>query len=189
MKDGQGDGRGASVLRKITIFGTVHQLQGAEKSIWKNIQDEAYAGLVKRWLRGQDFVFEEASELGPTTAERLAIEQLGPGHYLDVDPHRDHRAAFGIGDTGEKFPVDPDTELTDFYCREFDSEQLRRESLWLGRIRDTDFTQALLICGYLHTLSLAFKLREDFAVETWTYVPYLRLCPRSHEAKETRPKY
>jgi hypothetical protein len=190
MKDGQSGGGGERVLRNITILGTVHQLQGAEKSTWRNIEDAAYLMLVKRFLQGKDFIFEEASELGPTTAESLATEQLGAGHYLDVDPHSDHRAAYGIGVTGEQFPVDPYTQVTDFYHREFEGEQLKRENLWLGRIRATEFTQALLICGYLHTLSLAHKLRsEDFAVETWTYVPYLRLCPRSHEAKEERPTY
>jgi hypothetical protein len=176
--------------RNITILGTVHQIQGAEKAIGTRTEDDAYSRLVKCLLQGKDFLFEEASELGPTTGERLALEQLGAGRYLDVDPHCDHRAAYGIGPTGEQFPVDPRAQFTDSYHREFDGEHLKRERLWLARIRDIDFTKALVICGYLHTLSLAHKLRcEDFVVETWTYVPYLRLCPRSHEAKEKCPTY
>jgi hypothetical protein len=169
------------MTQSVTIFGTVHQLQGAERASWKNIEDPAYLGLVKERLAGKDFVFEEASELGPTTAERLAEERFGAGHYLDIDPHKDKRLECGICITRQSFPIDPGTLLTDYYHLEFESEQLKRENLWLGRMRGANFGNALLICGYLHTLSMAFKLRsEGFNVETWTYVPYLRLCPRPH---------
>ena len=39
-------------------------------------------------LSAEGFSMEEATGFGPTTAERLAEEQLGAGHYLDVDPRR-----------------------------------------------------------------------------------------------------
>jgi hypothetical protein len=169
------------MTRSVTILGTVHQLQGAEKTSWVKIEDPGYLALLNRFLEGKDFVFEEASGLGPTTAERLAEERLGAGHYLDIDPHVDNRSEYGIGITGQQFPIDPNTQPTDSYHLEFEEEQLKRETLWLGKMRKTNFWNALLICGYLHTLSTAFKLRsEEFNVETWTYVPYLRLCPRPH---------
>ena len=44
---------------------------------------------------GIDFIFEEATGLGPTTAEKLS-PMLGPDRYLDVDPPRNERVKFGI---------------------------------------------------------------------------------------------
>lgn len=172
------------MTRSVTIFGTVHQIQGAEKASWKNIEDPEYRKLLSRFLRGKDFVFEEASGLGPTKAEQLTAERLGAEHYFDIDPHVSQRSAHGIGTTGEQFPLDPYTQLTDFYHREFEAEQYKRESHWLAQISSRNFSAALLICGYLHALSMASRLRfANFEVETWTYVPYLKLCPRPHGSK------
>lgn len=177
------------MARSVTILGTVHQIQGAENSPRKNtgIEDPFYLTLVNRFLEGRDFAFEEASEYGPTKLERRAAQLPGIG-YLDVDPHPDKREAHGIGITGQSFPVDPmgqfsgsSGQFRDSYYEEFESEHFKREDLWLKRITSTNFENALLICGYLHTLSMAGKLRlKGLGVETWTYVPYLRLCPRSH---------
>jgi len=171
----------ASNERSVTIVGTVHQIQGATKVGWKNIDDPAYMNLLNQFLQGKDFVFEEASELGPTKAETLTEQLLGANHYLDIDPHPDNRWAFGIGVTGKQFPIDPYSQITDFYNREFEEEQFKRESLWLDKITNTNFTNALLICGFPHSLSVTCRLRfAKFKVETWTYVPYLKLCPRPH---------
>jgi hypothetical protein len=171
------------MARSITILGTVHDIQGAEK-LPRKLEDPAYLEKLGELLQGKDFVFEEASENGPTKAERLAQERLGKGHYLDVDPSWEHRSAHGIGQTGHSFPVDPyiASGLTDFYRQEFETEQSKREWLWLDKIKEIDFTSALFVCGFLHTLSMGRKLREAaFTVETWTYVPYLKLCPRPHK--------
>jgi hypothetical protein len=171
--------------RTVTIFGTIHQIQGAEAARTPNIDDQKYITLVDGFLEGKDFVFEEASGLGPTKAEHLVTERLGAGHYRDIDPPIDPQSGtrwpYGIGVTGSSFPLEPCTILTDFYRVEFVEEQLKRESLWLARILETSFTNGLFICGELHVLSMAFRLQADKCkVEAWTYVPYLKLCPRPH---------
>jgi hypothetical protein len=167
--------------RSVTIFGTVHQVQGATKDRRKNIDDPAYLSLLNQFLQGKDFVFEEASQLGPTKTEKVTEQLLGANHYLDIDPHPSDRWAFGIGVTGRRLEIDPHSQLTDFYFQEFEEEQFKRESLWLDKITNTNFTNALLVCGYLHSLSIACRLRfAKFTVETWTYVPYLKLCPGPH---------
>ena len=76
-------GVGSRCPQNITVFGTVHQIQGAEKASWRQIEDPEYVKLVNRFLGGKDFVFEEASELGPTKAERLTD---GPGARLPCAP-------------------------------------------------------------------------------------------------------
>lgn len=167
------------MARSVTILGTVHQIQGAENSPRKNtnIEDPFYLTLVGQFLQGRDFVFEEASGFGPTKLERAAqLRRIG---YLDVDPHPDKREALGIGITGgRQIPVNPMGKFSDSYCEEFESEHCKREKHWLKEITSTNFEDALLICGFLHTLSLAGRLRKaGIDVETWTYLPYLKLCP------------
>ena len=70
--------------RHITILGTSHDLQGAEKRK-SSVNDPTFSEAIEFLLSGKDFVFEEASGCGPTIAEKGAHEKLGPGHYLDVD--------------------------------------------------------------------------------------------------------
>ena len=38
--------------------------------------------------------------------------------------------------------------------------QEERETAWVRRIREIDFKEGLLICGYCHNLSIAFRLRS-----------------------------
>ena len=172
--------------RGVTILGTVHEVQGAENYRRRKVEDPAYLELVRRLLVDKDFVFEEASRLGPTKAEQLVREQLGSDHYLDVDPHASERQAYGIGETGCQYLIDPNSGSTDSYQQEFESEQSKRENLWLDRVKEVNFANALLICGYLHTLSMGYKLRTaEFKVETWTYVPYFKLCPWPHKTEKT----
>lgn len=110
-------------------------------------------------MQGRDFLFEEATGLGPTTAEVRCNEPLGPAHYLDVDPAVEHRAAYEITEnTGEPCyvrPCDPDGFT---YNSELIKPQGVRENLWLHRIREKEFENGLLVCGFLHTLSMSFKL-------------------------------
>lgn len=168
------------MARSVTILGTVHEIQGAENSPRKKVEDPFFLTLVDHFLRGKDFAFEEASENGPTKLERRTEQFLGIGHYMDVDPHRDKRAALGIGITGDPHLVNPMGQFSDAYCEEFESEHSEREEHWLRRIISRNFEAALFICGFLHTLSMAGRLRKaGFDVETWTYVPYSQLCPRA----------
>jgi hypothetical protein len=178
----------AMTIRAVTVFGTVHDIKGAEKRSLRKIEDPAYSKLIKQFLEGKDFLFEEASGFGPTKAQHVAEELLGPGRYLDVDPPPDQRSKHGICITGEPRPVDPFDGFSDYLNREFEAEHLKREYLWLCQVLDTDFKKALLVCGFLHALSISMKLRgAGFEVETLTYVPYSKLCPRPHFTSTQKP--
>ncbi|MGC2803951.1 MAG: hypothetical protein WCA41_19100, partial [Candidatus Acidiferrum sp.] len=79
------------------VFGTTHRLQGAVRGR-SNIDDPSYAELIGRLISEHqiDFVLEEATGLGPTTAEKIALCRWGQNHYLDVDPLKGERTNYGI---------------------------------------------------------------------------------------------
>lgn len=85
---------------------------GAKKRKGRSLNDARYREVLEELLQGRDFLFEEATGLGPTTAEVRCNELLGSGRYLDVDPAVKDRAAYGIKEnTGEPRyvrPCDPD---------------------------------------------------------------------------------
>lgn len=171
---------GGRVEKSITVFGTSHRLQGARKAAHvQHIDDTSYGRYLERQLRAKrfDFVFEEATEFGPTIAEYLATKFLGEGRYLDVDPHPDNRAKFGIPMLREDHtPIDPYGN-EGFVGHEDLEGQAMREELWVKRCEEQTFTCALFICGFLHTLSLSFRLQAaGFSVErASTYMPYDKL--------------
>lgn len=164
--------------RSISVFGTSHRFQGAKKAERiHQIDDPGY----RLYLEDQlpklfDFVFEEASECGPTVAEEIATRLLGPGHYLDVDPHPDNRPRLGIPPLREHYtPVNPyEQGNRDFVQHEDLEGQEKREELWVNRIKGQSFDWGLLICGYLHALSLSFRLQSaGFSVkQTSVYMPF-----------------
>ena len=82
---------------RVTVLATLHVVQGAEKRLG-NVHDPMYVALLNKLMisEGVDFIFEEASGLGPTIAEKLALEQLAFGHYVDIDPARGERMEYGI---------------------------------------------------------------------------------------------
>src|SRR6201998_2021017 len=82
---------------RITVLATLHVIQGAEKRLG-NVDDLAYVELLNKLIISEevDFIFEEASGLGPTIAEKVALEKLAFGHYVDIDPARDERPDFAI---------------------------------------------------------------------------------------------
>src|ERR1700676_779933 len=97
------------MTKHVTVFGVSHRIQGAPTRV-ANIDDPSYEVLIRRFLEleRKDFVFEEASGLGPTFAEKVAIETLGSGKYRDVDPSRDERPKYEIAeDTGRSEPIQP----------------------------------------------------------------------------------
>lgn len=159
------------------VLGTAHRLQGAEKQEG-SIDDPDYISLVEHLsLRSGfgvrvDCIFEEASELGPTAAQKLA-ESSGL-KYRDIDPHVEKRHLYGLArDTGdplvEPFHLDA--------CWEFFEEHFKREDFWVEGIKGESFQVGLVICGLLHTLSLAGKLMSaGFEVYACYYVPYHKLC-------------
>ncbi len=140
------------------MLGTSHRPTGVDRGTM-NIDDPNYLLLVQQLVieKAADFIFEEATGFGPTTAERLALAHLGPKHYLDVDPPRNMGQEFGIStDTGEPYSIGPPPDL-DFANWEFVEVHRVRETNWLQKIKDQEFKKALMICGIVHMLSFAFR--------------------------------
>jgi hypothetical protein len=171
---------GEKVERAITVFGTSHRLQGARNAAHlQQIDDPSYGRYLEGRLRSNhfDFVFEEATECGPTTAEDLATKFLGGGHYLDVDPHPRNRAKFGIPPLREDHtPIDPYGNEGCVFHEDLEGQAMREE-LWIKRCKEKTFTCALFICGCLHTLSLSYRLQSaGFSViQAGVYMPYHKL--------------
>lgn len=166
--------------RLVVLLGTIHELQGAEKRS-RNVSDPQYQPLLNELIAEHrlDFIFEEASGLGPTTAKRLA-DALGADRYLDVDPPFEERNTFGIPPTrtnqsvmlGSPFP-DPSTIR--FYDKVFYEVHEKREQVWIARIAQQEFNKSLMICGQNHILSIAFRLRAaNFDVKAFSYAPEIR---------------
>jgi hypothetical protein len=173
------------VARSILVFGTSHRLQGAACFPGTPVVAAPYSKLLRDMIssRSVDFVFEEASGMGPTTAQYLA----GAIPYVDVDlsPNSSKRHDAGVESGSLGVPVDPTdpTMLQDFYSWEFVDRQAEREEFWLQRINEQEFASGLMICGFAHLLSFAFRLKATgFEVECLCYVPHPRLCDH-HEAK------
>ena len=169
---------GSQALTKtVILLGTSHRLQAAEKGV-ANIEDPDYETLVEQlWQTyAADFVFEEASGLGPTFAEKFSFEKIGPNRYKDIDPSAEGRKKLGIPETGKHYWIGKLNFDTDHwgFCREelIDAHE-KREHLWLPFIREQEFGRALLICGQAHLLSFAFRLKcEGFDLKAYSYMPY-----------------
>jgi hypothetical protein len=145
---------------RVTVLATLHVIQGAEKRLG-NLRDPAYVALLNKLMisEGVDFVFEEASGLGPTIAERLAQEKLGFGRYLDIDPTREDRAEHGIPGSSHEpnmIGAPPKVAFANWAVLEVHA---KREELWIKRIQQQEFESALVICGLVHLLSVAFRLQ------------------------------
>jgi hypothetical protein len=163
----------------MVVLGTDHGLQGAEKRKERNIDDPSYIVLTKRLVRefAIDYVFEEASEMGPTLAQRLADESKL--RYMDVDPHESLRLRNGLPPfTGCDYPIYQPTDInapTPLPCAvlEYFTAQAAREDFWVKkRIALQTFRHGLLICGFLHTLSIAQRLNDvGFEVTPFAYYP------------------
>jgi len=167
--------------RFVLLFGTSHRLQGAVKGRF-NINDPTYAELIERLISGHqiDFILEEATGLGPTTAERIALSHWGQNHYLDVDPPKHQRPEHEVSaQTSELlliYPEDPQ-KSKDVACWEHVEDHIKREKLWLEGIQGTVFTRALMICGAAHLLSFSFRLHSAaFDVKALYYMPHHKLC-------------
>lgn len=164
--------------RHIVVLGTDHALQGAEKvSCKKKIADETYGVLVEKLIKdfSIEYVFEEASDLGPTTASRLKRPGL---EYLDVDPsgpdRRSHEIPDGLPFEGyviyeidDRRKPNPEPLATQ---KKVETE-FAREKLWVERIKKESFTSGLMICGCAHTFSVASRLVESgFLVDVIIYM-------------------
>jgi len=172
---------GIEETRLLIVLGTAHPLQMAENcpSHERNIDDPLYAQLIKHFLKESvipvDFVFEEASGCGPTAAEKIADSLRVK--YMDIDPHPDKRHSDGLS-RGTGQTLNPPFDLV---TRMFVDEQTKREEFWAQRIAKGQFQAGLVICGLVHSLSLSQRLTmQGFEVHAHYYVPYDKLCRRSH---------
>jgi|HubBroStandDraft_5_1064220.scaffolds.fasta_scaffold362570_1 hypothetical protein len=161
-------------MKKLIIFGTYHQVQGVQGADdFKNIYDPDYKTLLEELIQLHDvkFIFEEASGFGPSVASEMATVP-----YLDIDFENTY-------DAQSKFPEPPETmfhprsKVQETACKLGLEVQNWRESRWVFQIKDQQFETGLVICGLLHSLSIAFRLQlEGFNVHVYTYQPIKRLC-------------
>jgi hypothetical protein len=167
--------------RFVAVLGTTHEVQNGEK-YWRRVDDPHFKPLLDMLVAEDtiDFIFEEATRLGPTIAEKLALT-WGPDRYLDVDPPREERLKFGIPENtnqpislGSPFDSPPAISAD----RAFHEAHAKREEHWLRQIMKQDFKKALMVCGQNHALSFAFRLSAaNFNVKTITYAPPLPPAP------------
>ena len=181
--------------RRMFVLGTDHALQGAEKlEDSKKICDPDYDVLVRYRVQEYyiDYIFEEVSGRGPTTAGKMQRPGLG---YLDVDPNEAERKALQIPEStllGESFEfyekndaLRPDPSPRALYNQAV--PVLRREEVWLKRINNETFTNGLMICGAAHTFSAALRLGiAGFSVDVIIYLPFAKLaqvsaCSRTND--------
>src|SRR6202167_14922 len=159
------------MIPPVTVLATVHVIQGAEKRLG-NVHDPMYVELLNKLLvsEGVDFIFEEASGLGPTIAEKLALEQLAFGHYVDIDPARGERLEYGIPANSSEPNMIGSPPTVSFANWQILDVHAKREELWLARMRPRRFQSALVICGLVHLLSFAFRLQAaNFSVQAINY--------------------
>jgi hypothetical protein len=164
------------MVPRLTVLGTLHALQGAEKR-HGNTHDPMYEKLLKKLLasEGSDFIFEEASGLGPTIAEKFAREELGSGHYLDIDPAKHDRAPLGIPPSSHEPNMIGSPPKVAFANWQVLGAHARREELWLSSIQEQKFESALVICGLIHLLSFAYRLEAaGFSVQAIDYANWQR---------------
>jgi hypothetical protein len=161
---------------RVTVLATLHVFQGAEKRLG-NVHDPNYIALLNKLMASEevDFIFEEASGLGPTIAENLALDKLAFGHYVDIDPARNDRPAFGIPISSAEPNMIGTPPLVAFANWQILDVHDKREKLWVERIRQRRFQSALVICGLVHLLSLAFRLQEaSYSVQAINYANWQR---------------
>ena len=164
------------MIPRVTVLATLHVVQGAEKRVG-NVHDPMYVALLEKLMisEGVDFIFEEASGFGPTIAEKLAIEKLAFGHYVDIDPSRTERPEFGIPANSSEPHMIGEPPTVAFANWQLLDVHARREELWLARIRQRQFQSALVICGLVHLLSFAFRLQAaQYSVQAINYANWQR---------------
>jgi len=168
--------------RTMVVLGTNHFLQGAEKKKEK-IEDLTYHLVIEKLIvdYSVNFIFEEASEQGPTTAEKLARgHHLG---YLDVDPCEDKREQHGLAKyTARDFEICQQREMNAPNPNDLQEHclgnQLKREKHWIDQINAESFENGLIICGALHTFSVASGLETARFNNPMvlTYIPRVKLA-------------
>ena len=157
-------------MQKLIVLGTYHNVQGL-KNFRGSLPDPDYKPILEylKQKHDVDFIFEEATGHGPSVASDMAA-----GGYFDIDSETTDEAL-------SHFPEDSHTlvlEILDkFRVQEIPTKlgltvQELRESTWVTKIKAQQFKTGLVICGVMHTLSIAFRLNaEGFGVEAYCYEP------------------
>ncbi len=164
------------MVPRVTVLATLHVLQGAEKQVG-SLHDPIYVALLNKLMisEGVDLIFEEASGLGPTIAEKLALEKLPFGHYVDIDPARGDRPEFGISVSSSEPNMIGAPPKVGFANWQLLEVHAKREELWMKRMQQHEFESALVICGLVHLLSFAFRLQAaKFSVQAIDYANWQR---------------
>jgi hypothetical protein len=164
------------MIPRVTVLATLHVVQGAEKRLG-NVHDPMYVALLNQLMisEGVDFIFEEASGLGPTLAEKLALETLAFGHYVDIDPTRSERPDYGIPPNSSEPNMIGTPPTVAFANWQILDVHKKREELWLERVQQHKFESALVIVGLVHLLSFSFRLQTaKFSVQAINYANWQR---------------
>lgn len=164
------------MIPRVTVLATLHVVQGAEKRAG-NVHDPMYVALLKKLMVSEeiDFIFEEASGLGPTIAEKLALEELAFGHYLDIDPARGERQDLGIPVNSSEPHIIGEPPTVAFANWQVLDVHSKREELWLQRMVQRRFQSGLVIVGLVHLLSFSFRLQSaNFFVQAINYANWQR---------------
>ena len=150
----------------VIVLGVSHRVQGDSK-VFDAIVDADYPNLLKSIIRDDriDFVGEECDD-NTTIAEEIVNSVLEAGHYLNVNPSTEERERYYHGSPLGEPPV------SHWHISKI--EEL--ENFWINKLIERNPTRGLLICGYLHTFSVAAKLlKQKFEVEARTYMPWEKL--------------
>jgi hypothetical protein len=142
--------------RAVCIFGTLHdyQFKAVRQGYLQNVAD-----LVA--IHQADLIAEEATGL-PTTYARQFVERCR-NKNLDLEWEN-------IDLTREERKLVPDENLSGIGTVQDLDFQIAREWTWVVRTSRAMKTSALLICGWVHALSVAEKFRwAGFTVEVNVY--------------------
>ncbi len=145
-----------TLKRKICIFGVHHNYQYC---VLRPMYLQRLKSLIR--LHSVDLVAEEAGTLSTTYArEAVKEESKASTRWVNVETEEEYKRAPNNGcDT-----------LIDFEFHD------ARERVWIETTSRAMKESALLICGYVHTLSVAGKFRSrGFEVEVHSYIDALDL--------------
>jgi hypothetical protein len=162
-------------MRKLIIFGTYHEVTGL-RNFRKNVIDPDYKTIIEalKQVHEVDFIFEEATGFGPSVASEVAV-----GRYLDIDSESTEQALSLFSEDSENqfLPeILGKSRLQQTATKLGLTVQNWREQCWVAKIKAQQFKTGLVICGVVHSLSIAFRLQsEGFEVEAYCYEPIERL--------------
>jgi MoxR-like ATPase len=125
--------------KSFIVLGVSHRVQVDDPNApFKTFDDPVYKKIVREIVSNEhiDFVGEEAGNK-TTHAEQIALELLGPGHYLNVNPSAEEEQTLGV--------VSPchGSSLGEPHVMHWSVEKNeRRETFWVDRIVKANATRA-----------------------------------------------